>query len=335
MLRHIHGGRFTTSRHLGKTSKFLGYDKAKWRVKGKQAQFACPSHDALHSTLSLLVAQRFDRIQTGGAIRGIKAESNADHRANEQSSNRPTIRKDQIHFEPGSEEISDDYSKNDSQDPTGFRNEDCFGQKLPQNVFAARTDRFTHANFFRSFGHADEHDVHDSDARGDQRDETDHERAHPDDAGHGNKRAFEGVVGINLEIVFLVCAQTPRYPHRANGFVERPVVGFGRKRLGRDVYSAFCRAEIFEEARDRHDAEIVLALAERRSFLGQNPDNRVSVPADADDFASWRLVRKQTLLDYFAHDNDVASKIDIFVVNISSITQRVGVGRQEPSVRAA
>src|ERR1700736_5632030 len=46
MLRHIHGGRFTTSRHLGKTSKFLGYDKTKWRVKGKQAQFACPALDS-------------------------------------------------------------------------------------------------------------------------------------------------------------------------------------------------------------------------------------------------------------------------------------------------
>ena len=45
MLRQIRGGRFTTSRHLGKTSKFLEYDKAKELVKGKQAQIASPRTD--------------------------------------------------------------------------------------------------------------------------------------------------------------------------------------------------------------------------------------------------------------------------------------------------
>ena len=45
-LRHIRTGRFTTSRHLGNTFRFLEYDKAKRLVKGKQAQFACPWADA-------------------------------------------------------------------------------------------------------------------------------------------------------------------------------------------------------------------------------------------------------------------------------------------------
>src|SRR6266480_3897429 len=141
--------------------------------------------------IDLFVAQSFDRIQAGSAIRGVEAESDPDHRANQQSGDRPAVRKNQIDFEPGGEEISDDYSQNDSQNAASFRNENGLGQKLPQNVFAARADRFAHADFFGSFGHAYQHDVHDSDAGCDQRDETDHERANPNDAGHGNERALE------------------------------------------------------------------------------------------------------------------------------------------------
>src|SRR5438128_2216534 len=163
-----------------------------------------PSTQQAQPKVDLLVAQGFDRIQAGSAICGVEAES--DHRANNQSGEGPAVRKNQIDFEPGGEEISDDYSQNDSQNAAGFGNENGLGQKLPQNVFAARANRFTNADFFRPLGHAYEHDVHNSDAGGDQRDETDHERADPYNAGHGNERAFKRIVGINLEIVFLVCA---------------------------------------------------------------------------------------------------------------------------------
>src|SRR2546423_191196 len=46
MLRHIRICRFTTRRHLDKTSEFLEYDKAKELVKGKQGQFAYPPSPA-------------------------------------------------------------------------------------------------------------------------------------------------------------------------------------------------------------------------------------------------------------------------------------------------
>src|SRR5438552_8330314 len=184
-----------------------------------------PSPQQAQPKIDLFVAQSFDRIQAGSAIRGVEAESDPDHRANQQSGDRPAVRKNQIDFEPGGEEISEDYSQNDSQNSAGFGNENGLGQKLPQNVFAARANRFTDADFFRSLGHAYEHDVHNSDAGCDQRDETDHECADPYNASHGNERAFKRIVRINLEIVFLVCAQTPRDPHRADGFVERGIVG--------------------------------------------------------------------------------------------------------------
>src|SRR5205814_8235238 len=100
----------------------------------------------------LFVAQRFDRIEARGAIRWIKAESNSDDRANHQSRDRPSIRKNQIHFQPDRQQVPDDYSKNDSEDPASFRYENILGQKLSHDVFAAGADRFTNSDFFGSLG---------------------------------------------------------------------------------------------------------------------------------------------------------------------------------------
>src|SRR5204862_6912921 len=163
-----------------------------------------PSTQQAQPKVDLLVAQGFDRIQAGSAICGVEAESDPDHRANNQSGEGPAVRKNQIDFEPGGEEISDDYSQNESQNDASFGNENGLGQKLPQDVFAARADRFTDADFFRPFGHAHQHDVHNPNARSHERDKTDHERADPHNPGHGNERAFKRIVGITLELVILV-----------------------------------------------------------------------------------------------------------------------------------
>ena len=44
-----------------------------------------------------------------------------------------------------------------------------FNQKLRQNIVAARADCHAHTDFARSLGHADEHDVHDSNSADQQR----------------------------------------------------------------------------------------------------------------------------------------------------------------------
>src|SRR5207247_9844036 len=113
-----------------------------------------PSTQQVQPKVDLLLAQGFDGIQAGSAICGVEAESDRDHRANNQSGEGPAVRKNQIDCEPGGEEISDDYSQNDSQNAAGFGNENGLGQKLPQNVFAARTDRVTNSNVLRPLGHA-------------------------------------------------------------------------------------------------------------------------------------------------------------------------------------
>ena len=60
-----------------------------------------------------------------------------------------------------------DHAEHDSEDAASFGDEDGFGEELPQDVAAARADRFANPDLLRPLGHAHEHDVHDADAGGD------------------------------------------------------------------------------------------------------------------------------------------------------------------------
>ena len=76
-----------------------------------------------------------------------------------------------------------------------------------------------------------------------------------------------------------------------------------RERLRRDVDRAFRFSVILEEARDRHENNVVLALAEGGAFFRQHSDDCVGVSADANDFANRRFVREQSFLDHLSNDN--------------------------------
>src|SRR5205807_4008286 len=142
----------------------------------------------------------------------------------------------------------------------------------------------------------------------DQRDETDDERAYSYVSRHVNKSALERVVAVNFEIVRLVRSQSTRNAHGTDAAIERPIVGILRERLRRDVDGAFRFAVVLEEARDRHDHKVVLALAEGGPFFREHAHDRVDVPADANDFADRRFVWKQSFLDYLSDDDHASRK---------------------------
>src|SRR5207237_486255 len=145
-----------------------------------------------------------------------------------------------------------------------------FRQKLPQNIATAGTDRFPHTDFFCPLGHAYQHDVHDSNTCGHESDKTNHERSHADYSRNRSERALERIIGINLEIVFLIRLQTARDAHCANAFIERAIVAVSGESLRRNVDGAFRFTVVLEESSDRHEAKIILTLAERCSFLGEH-----------------------------------------------------------------
>src|SRR4029077_16482030 len=139
----------------------------------------------------LFVTQRLDRIEVGCAIRRVESEADADGGADKKAGDGPTVREEDMYLEPSCQQVAGDDSKNDSKDSAGFRNEYGFGEELTQDVATARADRFTHADFLRSFGNAHEHDVHDTDPRSQQRDEADDECTDAHDTRYRRKRALQ------------------------------------------------------------------------------------------------------------------------------------------------
>src|SRR5260370_488930 len=117
---------------------------------------------------------------------------------------RAATRKNKIELYPGGQKPATIDTESNTKIVAGLRKKIRLSQELPQNVATARANRFAHANFFCPLGHAHQHDVHDSDAGSEQGDEADNKCANPHDTGYRHKRALQGIVRINLEIVFLI-----------------------------------------------------------------------------------------------------------------------------------
>src|SRR5207248_10681466 len=113
-------------------------------------------------------------------------------------------------------------------------------------------------------------------------------------------------VRLNLEIVFLIGTQTTRVAHSTYAFIQGLIVSLRGERLRSDVHRAFRFTVILKKSCDRHDAKVILALAEGSSFLGEHTDNCVTVAADSHHFADRRFVREQSSLDHSADDNHPA-----------------------------
>ena len=133
----------------------------------------------------------------------------------------------------------------------------------------------------------------------------DDERADSNISRHVRERALERVVAVNLENRSVGRAQTTRYPHwrrspRSNGTMYVSCVNACVAML--TVPFRFAR----NPRKSRvigHDAEVVLALAERCPFFCEHADDRVGVSAHANDFADWRFMREQSFLDDLSNDN--------------------------------
>src|SRR5204863_10215659 len=90
--------------------------------------------------VSVFESKRSYRIQRSDPICRIKSKTDADRRADHQAGDRPAVRKNEIGLKPGREQIAANYSKQNSNNTACFRNENRFGEKLPQNIAAPRAD---------------------------------------------------------------------------------------------------------------------------------------------------------------------------------------------------
>ena len=87
---------------------------------------------------------------------------------------------------PGKDVAAED-AKARAEDAADFAEHDGFHDELNHDVPSLGADRAADADLARPFRHRDEHDIHDADARGQQRDRADNDHA---DA-HGHRKSVE------------------------------------------------------------------------------------------------------------------------------------------------
>src|SRR5688572_13013273 len=112
---------------------------------------------------SLFITQRLDGIQLGCLHCRIKAEEEPNRKGHQNSNkNGPELygiwQGRQVRHERGGGE-----SHCDTENTTETGQGDGLNQELPENISASRAQRLAYADLARTFGHRDQHDVHDND----------------------------------------------------------------------------------------------------------------------------------------------------------------------------
>src|SRR5208282_4788768 len=89
----------------------------------------------------------------------------------------------------------------DTDDTADLAQHNGFHDELRHDVPFFGADGPAHPDLPRPFRHGNEHDVHDTDAGGDERDGTDHHHAHAHGPGKRVELFNQRIVGEQLEIV--------------------------------------------------------------------------------------------------------------------------------------
>ena len=79
-------------------------------------------------------------------------------------------------------------------------------------------------------------------------------------------------------------------------------------------------------------ADVVLALPKGGSARGEHADDGKGVPAQFDHPPDRRLVREKAFLDRFPDEEHAPAEGDIFVIEVASVGEGVGVGGEEALV---
>src|SRR5688572_10890802 len=112
----------------------------------------------------LLVAKGVDRVELGGFTGGIEAEENSDRNAGEEGDENPVGGDEGRPAEIHGDKFRAKDAKADPDRAAEDTEGDSFGKKLQKDIVTAGAHGKTHTDFAGAFGHAHEHDVHDTDA---------------------------------------------------------------------------------------------------------------------------------------------------------------------------
>src|SRR5688572_5108166 len=232
------------------------------------------------SSAALLVAQRFDGIETSRAARRPNAEEKTDANAEGRSQTDGLRRNEDF---PACEARQRSRSHRAKQDPqSATQQAQSYGlyEELQQNAEARRAERHANSDLARPFRYADEHDVHDADAADEEA-----------DAGDAREQHREGLLRFLLRVEKLAPINDREVVRRA----RRQLVPPAQHTLDID-HRAFHR-----RVRRDADADVVHLIAAEDALLGRSErDQRGKVGAliaeaaadaleDADDL-EWLAV---------------------------------------------
>ena len=203
-------------------------------------------------------------------------------------------------------------------------------QKLGQDAHGLGPQRLANADFPGSFGHRDQHDVHDTDAGHDQCDDTDDKRRELHAHAHLIELCNEACAVEELEIVLLARLQAPVMPQHSARFFDGVVDELGRLRVHRDVDGP--RKSIpphqpvgTHECRDRNQDVVVEASPESGFLLVKNPDHFVFATVDPDFFSNRIGEGIELFPDRVADDRHLPRGLHIDLREIPSQPDIVGV----------
>src|SRR5262249_20334524 len=112
-----------------------------------------------------------------------------------------------------------------------------FNEELDQDGPAFGADGFADADFSRSFGHRDEHDVHDTDAAHEERQAGDEDTGAANDHAQTIETADEKFHGVDAEIVIDARLQAAHTAHHAADFLLGVVDGGKGSDLDGDAHA--------------------------------------------------------------------------------------------------
>src|SRR5207249_1523985 len=107
---------------------------------------------------------------------GEEAEHDPDGGAEHEPDDRPFDRHVGVEMREDHDQVAEREPRQDADHAANVAQHHGLEQELHQDAPPPRPERLADADLARSLGHRDQHDVHDADARHDQRDDADDER---------------------------------------------------------------------------------------------------------------------------------------------------------------
>src|SRR5205814_3776451 len=142
-------------------------------------------------------------VERCGPPGGVGAEGDADDGADDEAGDGPAVGEDHRQLEPDGDAVPSADADSDTGQPSELGQHDGLEEELPDDVALPGPDGFAHTDLARSLRDADQHDVHDADAGGQEGDGADDEGPGPDRVGHLGDGRQHRVVRVDLEIYLL------------------------------------------------------------------------------------------------------------------------------------